>query len=95
MRKFPELVAQESNLEGVDISLKTTEFWKTKWEGKTFIAVGMQDPTLWSGVIKYIQSMIKNYPDPLEIPEDAHFVQEAGGELVAQKALEYFGIVKK
>lgn len=93
VRMFPKLVAQEPHLEGVATSLKAAEFWKTKWEGDTFMAVGMKDPMLGPSVMKYMQALIKGCPEEwLEIPEGGHFVQEAGGELIAQKALEHFDL---
>lgn len=94
VRKFPKLVAQEPHLEGVATSLKAAQFWNTKWQGESFMAVGMKDPMLGPSVMKHMQTLIKGCPEEwLEIPEGGHFVQEAGGELIAQKALEHFGML--
>ncbi|MEM1339642.1 MAG: haloalkane dehalogenase [Bacteroidota bacterium] len=93
VRKFPKLVVEEPHLEGVATSLKAAEFWNTKWEGKTFMAVGMKDPMLGPDVMAYMQNLIKGRPEWLEIPEGGHFVQEAAGKLIAQKALEHFGML--
>ena len=95
VRKFPLLVAEEPHLEGVDTSLKAAEFWNTQWNGETFMAVGMKDPMLGPAVMKHMQALIKSCPEPLEIPEGGHFVQEAAGELIAKKALEHFGMFSK
>jgi pimeloyl-ACP methyl ester carboxylesterase len=95
VRKFPKLVAEEPHLEGVKTSLKAAEFWNTKWSGETFMAVGMKDPMLGPEVMKHMQRLIKGCPEPLEIPEGGHFVQEAGGVQIIQKALEHFGMIKK
>jgi len=95
VRKFPKLVAQEPHLEGVQVSLKAAEFWNTKWEGESFMAVGMKDPMLGPDVMKHMQALIKGCPEWLEISEGGHFVQEAGGKLIAEKALEHFGILNK
>ncbi|WP_425075219.1 haloalkane dehalogenase [Psychroserpens sp. S379A] len=94
VRKFPKLVAQEPHLEGVDTSLKAAEFWNTKWQGDTFMAVGMKDDMLGPVVMKHMQALIKGCPEWLEIAEGGHFVQEAGGELIAKSALEYFNLIK-
>ena len=94
VRKFPKLVAQEPHLEGVDTSLKAAEFWNTKWRGDTFMAVGMKDDMLGPAVMKHMQALIKGCPEWLEIAEGGHFVQEAGGELIAKSALEYFNLIK-
>ncbi|PWJ42864.1 haloalkane dehalogenase [Sediminitomix flava] len=90
VRKFPVLVAQEPHLEGVDISLKAAEFWASKWNGETFMAVGMKDKMLGPVVMQHMKALIKGCPEPLEIENGGHFVQEAGGELIAKKGLEYF-----
>lgn len=94
VRKFPQLVAEEPHLEGVTTSLKAAEFWNTKWKGESFMAVGMKDPMLGPEVMKHMQALIKGCPEWLEIPNGVHFVQEAGGKLIAQKAMEHFGLVK-
>ncbi|WP_299368493.1 haloalkane dehalogenase [Winogradskyella sp.] len=94
VRKFPQLVAEEPHLEGVATSLRAAEFWKNEWEGTTFMAVGMKDPLLGPPVMKHMQTLIKGCPEPLEIPNGGHFVQEAGGALIAKKALEYFDKIK-
>lgn len=94
VRKFPKLVAEEPHLEGVETSLKAAEFWSKEWEGESFMAVGMKDPMLGPSVMKHMQALIRGCSEWLEIPEGGHFVQEAGGKLIAEKALEYFGILK-
>ncbi|MEM6525083.1 MAG: haloalkane dehalogenase [Bacteroidota bacterium] len=95
VRKFPQLVAQEPHLEGVATSFKAAEFWNTSWQGESFMAVGMKDPMLGPPVMAHMQALIRNCPAPLEIPEGGHFVQEAGGKIIAQKALEHFGLKRK
>jgi pimeloyl-ACP methyl ester carboxylesterase len=94
VRKFPELVADQPHMDGVATSLKAAQFWNTEWDGETFMAVGMKDPMLGPAVMKHMQALIKGCPEPLEIPEGGHFVQEAGGKLIAYKALEKFGMLK-
>lgn len=92
VRKFPQLVAEKPHLEGVATSLRAASFWRTDWEGTSFMAVGMKDPMLGPPVMAHMRALIKNCPAPLEIPEGGHFVQEAGGELIAQKALAHFDL---
>ena len=55
------------------------------------MAIGMQDKMLGPGVMYYMTDLIKGCPEPLEVPNADHFVQEQG-ELVASKALEHFGL---
>lgn len=94
VRKFPKMLAQEPHLEGVDTSLRAAQFWNSEWNGTSFMAVGMKDPMLGPSVMRHMQALIRNCPSPLEIANGGHFVQEAGGEVIAQKALEHFQLIK-
>ncbi len=90
-RVFPHLVATRPDFPGVDTSLKAIPFWSEQWEGESFMAVGMKDEMLGPSVMVHMQALIKGCPEPLELPEADHFVQEQG-EIVAEKALEHFGL---
>ncbi|MEM9326855.1 MAG: haloalkane dehalogenase [Bacteroidota bacterium] len=94
VRKFPKLVAQEPHMDGVATSLKAAEFWRNEWEGASCMAVGMLDPMLGPSVMSHMRNLIRNCPPPLEIANGGHFVQEAGGPLIALQALETFGLIK-
>ena len=90
VRKFPALVAETPDVPGVETSRKAIPFWSEQWEGESFMAIGMQDKMLGPDVMYYMNGLIKGCPEPLEVPDADHFVQERG-ELVARKALEHFG----
>ena len=90
VRKFPALVATSPDFPGVKTSRRAVSFWSEKWTGKTFMAVGMQDRMLGPEVMGHMRDMISGCPEPLEVPEAGHFVQELGEE-IARKALEHFG----
>ena len=94
VRKFPSLVATSSNFPGVETSLKAVPFWSEQWEGETFMAIGMKDKMLGPDVMYYMKDLIKGCPEPLEIKDAGHFVQEHG-EIIAEKALEAFGLTVK
>lgn len=79
---------------GVDVSQKAAGFWSTQWDGESFMAIGMKDAMLGPNVMNHIRTFISGCPDPLKIPAGGHFVQEAAGSLIAQKALEHFGMAK-
>ena len=79
------------NAPGAEISLKALKWWKNEWQGDSFMAIGMQDPILGPTVMNAMKKCINGCPPPLEIDEAGHFVQEWGG-IVAEKALENFGI---
>lgn len=91
VRKFPALVAETPDVPGVETSRKALTFWSEQWEGESFMAIGMKDEMLGPEVMYHMKDLIKGCPEPLEIPEADHFVQEKG-ELVAEKALEHFGL---
>lgn len=99
VRRFPELVMLReqgkeltpSSKEGVETSLAARKFWSEDWTGKSFMAIGMQDPVLGPPAMRALHKMIKNCPEPMEVADAGHFVQE-WGEPVAKAALETFGI---
>ncbi len=99
VRRFPELVMLKEqgkdltpeSKEGVETSLAARKFWSEDWTGESFMAVGMQDPVLGPPAMRALQKMIKGCPEPLEIANAGHFVQE-WGEPIAKAALETFGL---
>ncbi len=90
VRRFPELVMVAPDMEGVDISKRAAEFWSKDWTGDSFMAVGMQDPVLGPPIMRDLQKTIRGCPEPMEIPEGGHFVQEHG-EQIARAALKNWG----
>ena len=100
VRRFPELVMLKekgaadltpASKEGVETSLKARRFWSEDWSGDSFMAIGMQDPVLGPPAMHMLRSMIKNCPEPMEVADAGHFVQE-WGEPIAKAALEKFGL---
>jgi pimeloyl-ACP methyl ester carboxylesterase len=90
VRRFPALVPVTPDMEGVAESLRAAEFFRERWDGQTFMAVGMQDPVLGPPVMQALAKTIRGCPAPLELPHAGHFVQEHGRE-VAEAALRAFG----
>jgi len=90
VRRFPEIVPDHPNADGAAVSCKAREWFRSKWAGQTFMAVGMQDPVLGPPAMTYLRQQIRNCPSPLELSEAGHFVQEWGEE-IATKALQAFG----
>ena len=89
VRRFPEMVMIEPDMEGVNTSKRAAQFWRDEWLGESFMAVGAQDPVLGPEVMERMRSLIKDCPEPLILPEAGHFVQEWGAE-VAEAALAQF-----
>ncbi|MEO6626372.1 MAG: tRNA adenosine(34) deaminase TadA, partial [Burkholderiaceae bacterium] len=46
LRAFAPMVPEFSDSDGAAISRTAREFWRTQWNGKTFMAIGAQDPVL-------------------------------------------------
>jgi haloalkane dehalogenase len=90
VRRFPALVPVAPDMEGVAESRRAAEFFRERWTGRTFMAIGLQDPVLGAPVMKALAQMIRGCPPPLELPHAGHFVQEHGRE-VAEAALAAFG----
>lgn len=89
VHRFPALVPTSPQMDGAALSRKAATFWGDRWKGPTFMAIGMQDPVLGPPVMRALQSTIAGCPDPLEIADAGHFVQEHG-DVVARAALEAF-----
>jgi pimeloyl-ACP methyl ester carboxylesterase len=100
VRRFPELVMLKEqgaadltplSKEGVETSLRARKFWSEEWKGESFMAIGMQDPVLGPPAMHFLRTMIKGCPEPMEVAEAGHFVQE-WGEPIAKAALKRFGL---
>ncbi len=89
VRRFPELVPVEPGMEGVEHGERARQFFSRDWGGKSFMAVGMQDPVLGLPIMKELQGFIRGFPEPMEVPDGGHFVQERG-EAIARAALQHF-----
>ena len=90
VRRFPELVMVEPDMQGVDVAKRAANWWSNQWLGNTFMAVGMQDPVLGAPAMKLLQNTIRNCPNPMEVEDGGHFVQE-WGEPIAHAALKAWG----
>jgi len=89
MRRFPEMVMVEPGMEGVETSKRAAEFWKTEWQGQSFMAVGARDPVLGPAVMEKMRPLINGCPEPMIVEDAGHFVQE-WGEAVAEAAVAAF-----
>jgi len=89
VRRFPEIVPDQMNAPGAEVSRNARQWLRDKWTGSVFMAVGMTDPVLGPPVMQALRNDIQNCGKPYEHPEAGHFVQEWGEE-VARKALAEF-----
>ncbi len=90
IRRFPNIVPDHPDAPGAALSRRARDWLKNQWSGETFMAIGMKDPVLGPPVMRPLRKVIRGYPEPYEVKEAGHFVQEWGEE-VAKKALEHFG----
>lgn len=86
VRRFPNLVAATPDADGAALARAARDWWRTQWRGRSLMAVGMQDPVLGPPVMAALRRMIHGCPEPVEVAEGGHFVQEHGEE-IARRAL--------
>ena len=88
-RAFPVMVPDHPHADGAALSQQARHFWQHDWKGRAFMAVGMQDPVLDWGSMQALRKTIRHCPEPLQLPNAGHFVQEQG-ESIAQFAVATF-----
>ncbi len=89
VRAFPEIVPRTPDMPGVETSKRALGFLRERWAGESFVAIGMQDPVLGPDIMRALAGSIRNAPEPMEVQDAGHFVQEWGGP-VAAAALQHF-----
>ena len=89
LRAFPNMVPDGADAPGAALSREATAFWRTRWTGESFMAIGMRDPVLGEAPMRALQATIRGCPAPMEVAEAGHFVQEWGAPIAAA-ALVHF-----
>ena len=89
LRAFPPMVPDHAEAEGANLSRAAEDFWRTQWQGRSLMAMGLQDPVLGEPVMQALHSRIAGCPEPLRLPEAGHFVQEQG-RAIAEAAVRHF-----
>ena len=89
LRAFAPMVPEFMDSDGAAVSRAAVDFWRTQWSGKTFMAVGVQDPVLGPPVMAVLQQTVRGCPPPMLLEQAGHFVQEHGGP-IAQAAVQAF-----
>ncbi|OGA29062.1 MAG: haloalkane dehalogenase [Betaproteobacteria bacterium RIFCSPLOWO2_12_FULL_67_28] len=90
VRRFPSLVADRPDAPGAEVARRARDWWKTAWQGESFMAVGAKDPVLGPPVMQALRKLIRGCPEPWLHAEGGHFLQE-WGEDVARAALAHWG----
>ncbi|MCA9511900.1 MAG: alpha/beta fold hydrolase, partial [Myxococcales bacterium] len=91
VRRFPQLVPVEPGMEGIELMRRARAFWANDWTGESFMAIGLRDAVLGRDVMHALRGTIRGCPEPMEVPEAGHFVQERG-EPIARAALAHWGL---
>ncbi len=91
LRAFPNLVPDGADAPGAATSRDAADFWKQRWAGDSFMAIGEQDPVLAGLPMQALQQTIRGCPPPILVPEGGHFLPEWGAP-IARAALQHFGL---
>ena len=89
VRRFPEIVPISPEMDGVEYGKRALKYWSQDWSGLSFVAIGLKDPVLGPPAMQALRKVIRGCPEPLELAEAGHFVQEHG-DIVAREALKAF-----
>ena len=82
VRRFPNLVPDRPDADGAALSREARDWWRTRWSGRSFMAIGMKDPVLGPAAMRAVRANIRGCPPPCELPEAGHFVQESAAEFI-------------
>jgi haloalkane dehalogenase/tRNA(adenine34) deaminase len=91
VRAFPNLVPDREDAPGAALSREAGAFWRERFAGQSFMAVGVQDPVLGLAPMRSLAKLIRGCPEPMQVAEGGHFVQEWGGP-IAEAGLRHFGL---
>lgn len=75
---FPRQVPEGADDEGADLARHARDFWRHRWQGRSLMAIGLQDPVFGEPVMRQLQQDIRGCPEPLRLPTAGHFVPEHG-----------------
>lgn len=91
VRAFPNLVPDGADAPGAAVSREAAQFWRERWQGDSFMAIGMADPVLGEAAMRPLHKALRIATPAMEIAEGGHFVQEWGAP-IAVEALRRFGL---
>jgi haloalkane dehalogenase len=94
LRAFPNLIPDSPEAPAAMISRRAAKFWAQDWQGRSLMAIGLQDRVIPPAAMHQLRKIIKSCPEPLELAHAGHFVQEHG-EDIARAAVEAFGLTPR
>jgi hypothetical protein len=77
-------------MDGVGVSRAAVNWWATKFDGHSFMAIGESDPVL-AATMPAVHERINGCPPPLVLAEAGHFVQEWGDAVARAAIAEWSG----
>jgi tRNA(adenine34) deaminase len=89
LRAFPFRVPEQPEDDGAAVSRRAQTFWQQAWQGRSLMAVGMQDPVLGWPQMQALHKLIRNCPEPIQVEQGGHFLPEWGRE-IAEAAVHHF-----
>jgi tRNA(adenine34) deaminase len=89
LRAFPAMVPEHPTDGGAEVSRQARAFFRNDWQGKTFMAIGQNDPVLGEPVMRALAADLRGCGEPMVLPQAGHFVQEHG-EHIAGEAVAFF-----
>jgi tRNA(adenine34) deaminase len=89
LRAFPAMGPEHADDEGAALSRQAQHFWQHQWQGRSLMAIGLQDPVWGEPVMRALHARIHGCPAPLLLPQAGHFVPEWGADL-AELACQAF-----
>jgi pimeloyl-ACP methyl ester carboxylesterase len=100
VRRFPELIMRPENgvlsdsaKEGLETSLAARRWLSERWDGPSFMAIGMRDVVITPQRMETLRQVIRGCPPAMEVADAGHYVPEWGGP-VARAGLAHFGLLK-
>ncbi len=92
LKAFPNMVPDGADALGAALSREAATFWRTRWNGESFMAIGMKDPVLGAAPMRALQAAIRGCPAPMEVAEGGHFVQEWGAPIAAAALARFWPV---
>jgi tRNA(adenine34) deaminase len=81
---FPERVPEHPGDDGVSASREAAAFWRERWQGRSMMVIGAQDPVFTPAVMARLRARIRDCAPPMVIAEGGHFVQEHGARIATE-----------
>ena len=75
LRRFPDMVAGETDAPGAATARLAATFWREQWQGKAAMVIGQSDPVLAS-TMPGLQALVRGCADPVVLEHAGHFAQE-------------------